>query len=95
MKLTDTKLRSLKTPGKHFDGHGLHLEVTQAGGRYWRMKYCHLGKENRLAFGVYLTVSLKDARDKATAAREQLAKGNNPAQLRDTSKEHALGSERC
>jgi integrase len=90
MKLTDTKLRSLKTPGKHFDGHGLYLEVTQAGGRYWRMKYRHLGKENRLAFGVYPTVSLKDARDKAAQAREQLAKGENPAAQRDTSKAQAL-----
>lgn len=90
MKLTDTKLRSLKTPGKHFDGHGLYLEITQAGGRYWRLKYRHLGKENRLAFGVYPTVSLKDARDKAAQAREQLAKGSNPAELRDTSKTKAL-----
>jgi integrase len=90
MKLTDTKLRSLKAPGKYFDGHGLYLEVTQAGGRYWRMKYRHLGKENRLAFGVYPTVSLKDAREKATQAREQLAQGENPAVLRDTSKHQAL-----
>ncbi len=90
MKLTDTKLRSLKTPGKHFDGHGLYLEITPAGGRYWRLKYRHLGKENRLAFGVYPTVSLKDARDKAAQAREQLAKGSNPAELRDTSKAKAF-----
>lgn len=25
--LTDIKVRSLKTPGKHFDGAGLYLEV--------------------------------------------------------------------
>ena len=90
MKLTDTKLRTLKTPGKHFDGHGLYLEVTQAGGRYWRMKYRHLGKENRLAFGVYPMVSLKEARDKAAEAREQLSKGENPAALRDTAKAQAV-----
>ena len=90
MKLTDTKLRNLKTPGKHFDGHGLYLEITQAGGRYWRMKYRHLGKENRLAFGVYPTVSLKDARDQAVKAREQLSKGDNPAALRDTAKSQAV-----
>ncbi|GKS74222.1 hypothetical protein AVME950_05020 [Acidovorax sp. SUPP950] len=38
MKLTDTKLRTLSEPGKHSDGLGLYLEVTKAGGRYWRMK---------------------------------------------------------
>ena len=38
-KLSDVKLRSLTQPGKHFDGGGLYLEVTPAGGRYWRLKY--------------------------------------------------------
>lgn len=53
MPLTDAKLRTLTTPGKHFDGGGLYLELTKAGGRYWRLKYRHGGKENRLALGVY------------------------------------------
>lgn len=26
MKLTDAKLRNLKTPGMHLDGRGLHLD---------------------------------------------------------------------
>lgn len=38
MNLNDAKLRNLTTPGKHFDGGGLYLEVTLAGGRYWRLK---------------------------------------------------------
>ena len=50
-KLSDVKLRHLATPGKHFDGGGLYLEVTPAGGRYFRMKYRFAGKEKRLAFG--------------------------------------------
>ena len=49
MKLTDAKLRSLTQPGKYFDGGGLYLELTKAGGRYWRLKYRHGGKEKRLA----------------------------------------------
>jgi hypothetical protein len=51
MKLNDAKLRTLTTPGKHADGAGLYLEITPAGGRYWRMKYRFGGKEKRLAFG--------------------------------------------
>jgi integrase len=82
MKLTDTKVRSLKTLGKHFDGHGLYLEITAAGGRYWRMKYRHGGKEKRLAFGVYPEVTLKDARDKAAAARQTLAGGFDPGAIK-------------
>lgn len=90
MKLTDAKLRSLKDPGKHFDGAGLYLELTPAGGRYWRMKYRHGGKEKRLAFGVYPTVSLKDARDLAAIARKTLQAGDDPGELRKTAKAKAV-----
>ena len=62
MKLTDAKARTLSKPGKHFDGAGLYLELTPAGGKYWRMKYRHGGKEKRLALGVYPCVGLKNAR---------------------------------
>ena len=89
MPLTDAKLRTLTTPGKHFDGGGLYLEVTPAGGRYWRLKYRHGGKEKRLAFGVYPAVSLKDARDQADQARKALAAGDDPSQVRKASKAKA------
>ena len=86
MKLTDAKLRTLTEPGKHFDGGGLYLELTKAGGRYWRMKYRFNGKENRLAFGVYPAVSLKAARDLAGAARKVLQDGADPGELRKADK---------
>lgn len=89
MKLTDAKLRSLNTPGKHFDGGGLYLEVTAAGGRYWRLKYRHAGKEKRLAFGVYPGVGLKEARELADQARKTLAAGDDPAQVRKAAKARA------
>ena len=82
MKLSDTKLRNLAAQGKHFDGGGLYLEVTAAGGRYWRMKYRHGGKEKRLAFGVYPEVSLKSARDRRTDARAVLDRGEDPAAVK-------------
>jgi integrase len=86
MKLTDAKLRNLSTPGKHFDGGGLYLEITAAGGRYWRMKYRHGGKEKRLALGVYPAVGLRDARDKATDAKRQMQDGQDPGALRKAEK---------
>ncbi len=82
MKLTDAKLRTLTTPGKHADGHGLYLEVTATGGRYWRMKYRHGGKEKRLAFGVYPEITLKAARERQAEARAILARGDDPAALK-------------
>ena len=90
MKLNDAKLRTLTTPGKHADGAGLYLEITPAGGRYWRMKYRFGGKEKRLAFGVYPTVSLKDARERREDARKALSKGEDPGALRKAAKVKVL-----
>lgn len=89
MKLTDAQLRNLTSPGKYADGHGLYLEVTPAGGKYWRMKYRYGGKEKRLAFGVYPGVGLKDARELATKARGVLQGGTDPGALRKAEKAKA------
>ena len=89
MKLTDAKLRTLKTPGKHFDGAGLYLELTPAGGRYWRLKYRHAGKEKRLAFGVYPAVSLKEARERRDEARKLIERGADPGELKKAAKTQA------
>ena len=51
------------------DGKGMYLEVTAAGGKYWRMKYRYSGKEKRLALGVYPAVSLAQAREARELAR--------------------------
>lgn len=90
MKLTDAKLRNLTAPGKHFDGGGLYLEVTAAGGRYWRLKFRHGGKEKKLALGVYPAVGLKDARERAGEARNVLQAGDDPAALRKAGKVKAV-----
>ncbi|MDH1474338.1 tyrosine-type recombinase/integrase [Comamonas thiooxydans] len=90
MKLTDAKLRTLSEPGKHFDGGGLYLELTAAGGRYWRLKFRIAGKENRLALGVYPAVSLKDARELASQARQAIQSGVDPAEQRKAAKSKAV-----
>ena len=89
MKLTDAKLRTLTEPGKHFDGGGLYLELTAAGSRYWRLKYRIAGKEKRLALGVYPAVSLKEARDLASQARQVIQAGEDLAEQRKAAKAKA------
>lgn len=59
-------------PLKLFDGGGLFLLLTPAGGRYWRLKYRMAGKEKLLALGVYPVAGLAAARKKRDAAREQV-----------------------
>jgi integrase len=85
MPLTDTAIRAAKArtkPFKLFDGGGLYLEVNPAGGKWWRWKYRFGGKEKRLSFGVYPDVSLKAAREKRDAARQYLAAGVDPSEIR-------------
>jgi len=54
------------------------------------MKYRFGGKEKRLAFGVYPTVGLKDARERREEARKALSKGDDPGALRKAAKVKVL-----
>jgi integrase len=89
MPLTDTAIRNAK-PGektiKLFDERGLYLEVSPAGGKWWRLKYRFDGREKRLSLGVYPDVSLKDARERRDAARKLLADGTDPSENRKAQK---------
>ena len=85
MPLTDIAVRSAKPQAKTvrlFDGGGLYLEVSPAGGKWWRWKYRFDGKEKRLSFGVYPDVSLKSARDRRDDARKLLASDVDPGEQR-------------
>lgn len=88
-KLTDTAIRNAKPgpkPKRLFDGGGMYLEVSPAGGKLWRLKFRFGGKEKRLALGAYPAVGLADARDKAEAARKLLAQGVDPSAVRKAEK---------
>jgi len=90
MPLTDTALRALKLPEKPqklFDGNGLFLLITPKGGKGWRLKYYFQGKEKLLSLGSYPLVSLKEARERAMAARKTLESGADPSALRKQEKE--------
>jgi integrase len=81
MSLTDTAIRSAKSTTKAVklsDGGGLHLLVTPAGGKLWRLAYRFEGKQKQLSFGRYPEVTLKDARSRREAAKEALAAGVDP-----------------
>jgi len=64
--LSDTEVKNAKPAPKEaklFDGGGLFLLVTPAGGKLWQFKYRFGGKEKKLSFGAYPAVSLADARE--------------------------------
>jgi integrase len=67
------------SPYKLTDGGGLHLLVTPAGGRLWRLAYRYGGKQKTLALGAYPTVGLGDARAGRENAKKLLAQGRDPS----------------
>ena len=91
MPLTDTACKKATCPEgrpsvRLADEKALYLEVTAAGGKYWRWKYRHSGKEKRLALGVYPDVSLAQAREARDDARKALKNGTDPGQLKREAK---------
>ncbi|WOB24729.1 MULTISPECIES: integrase arm-type DNA-binding domain-containing protein [Xanthomonas] len=95
--LSDIAIRRAKPAAKTqklFDGGGLYLEISPAGGRWWRLKYRFGGKEKRLALGVYPEVPLALARSRREDARRLLAQGIDPSQQRkaDASAQQGLAA---
>lgn len=88
--LTQTQIKDIQ-PGERtqrlYDGGGLYLEVSPTGGRWWRFKYQHSGKEKRVSLGVYPATTLKLVREKAAAVRSQLAAGIDPSAARQAVKQ--------
>jgi integrase len=85
MALSDTKIRNTKPREKDYkisDTEGLYLLVASSGGKRWRFKYRFQGKEKLLALGTYPEVSLADARKNRDTAREQIAAGIDPSEVR-------------
>ncbi len=73
-------------PFKLADGGGLHLLITPAGSRWWRLRFRVHGKEQMLSLGTFPEVSLKEARDRRDQARRDLAKGVDLSAKRRTEK---------
>jgi integrase len=91
--LSDTQIRSTKPAAKAlrlYDERGLYLEVTPSGGRWWRLKYRHDGREKLLSMGTYPDTGLKAAREKRDRARELIAQGIDPSDARRAEKQSRL-----
>jgi integrase len=88
--LTETAIRSAKPrekPYKLFDERGLYpLLMAPTGGRLWRFRYRHGGKEKLLALGAYPDVPLRRAREKRDEARRLVADGIDPNVQRQSDK---------
>ncbi|OKP00628.1 tyrosine-type recombinase/integrase [Xenorhabdus eapokensis] len=89
MKLTARQIDTAKPKDKSYklsDGGGMYLEIFPNGSKCWRLKYRFAGKEKRLAFGTYPTVTLAEARNKREDAKKILANGDDPGQVKKQEK---------
>lgn len=81
MPLTDTAIRNAKPlnkPYKLSDAQGLYLLIKPNGSKLWQLKYRFGGKEKKLAFGPYPTVTLANARKLREETRAVLSAGDDP-----------------
>lgn len=80
--LTAALVRSVKKPGRYFDGHGLFLRVIPGGSRQWVQRIVIRGKRCEIGLGGADLVSLADARGAALANRSVARSGGDPLQAR-------------
>ena len=78
MKLSATRARALRDPGRYSDGDGLHLFIHKNGRKSWVQRITVDGRRRDIGLGGYPTVSLAQARKRATDNREAISSGRDP-----------------
>jgi hypothetical protein len=89
MALTDLEIRQAnprESDWKLTDGGGLYVLVRPNGSKLWRFKYRANGREQKLSFGAYPEVGLKEARLRRDEARVEIGRGGDPARRRREAK---------
>ena len=84
-KLNDRAVKAA-APGKHGDGDGLILLVSNSGSRSWVLRFQLAGKRRDMGLGSYPEIGLADAREAAREARKLAAKGIDPVLARAASR---------
>ena len=87
MPLTAKRIAKLVEPGRYGDGDGLYLQLTEAGGRSWILRFERNGRERAMGLGPLHTFNLDEARELARKARQQLRLGHDPIDERKAAKQ--------
>lgn len=81
-RLSAKTIAAIREPGYYPDGGNLYLQVSRWGTKSWIFRYMR-GKSRDMGLGPLHTVSLADARNKATACRRLLLDGLDPLEARE------------
>jgi integrase len=78
--LTARKVERETRPGRYHDAEvrGLYLQIGKTGGKSWLLRFERDGRERWHGLGAVDTFTLKEARERARAARQLLADGIDP-----------------
>lgn len=86
-RLSPLTVRSAKEPGRYSDGGGLYLRVAQGGSKQWVFLTRAGGKQREAGLGSVNTISLKEARQIASAFRHAILDGRDPIAERNAERE--------
>ncbi|MGZ8946399.1 MAG: tyrosine-type recombinase/integrase [Methylococcaceae bacterium] len=81
----DVTYKAAKSKEKDYminDGEGLFLFVGKNGAKLWRLIYTFDKKQKKLALGGYPGITLEAARRKAEEAKDNIAEGNDPGEIK-------------
>lgn len=81
-KLTALKVKNAK-PGRHGDGAGLYLLVSDSLAKSWMLRVQASGKRRDIGLGALSDLGLEEARDKARELRRVARAGGDPIAARD------------
>ena len=94
--LTATQIKTTKPKEKGyklFDGGGLYLLVSKAGGKHWKLKYKFDEKEKLLSLGAYPDITISKARELREQYKTDIANGINPNAVKKDKKENLKQEE--
>jgi len=80
-RLTALKVVRAKRPGMYADGGGLYLQITK-GGASWVYRFMLNGRAREMGLGPVHTITLAEARERATQARKLRLDGIDPIERR-------------
>src|SRR6516225_12408219 len=80
-RLTALKVVRAKRPGMYADGGGLYLQITK-GGASWVYRFMLNGRAREMGLGPVHTITLAEARERATQARKLRLDGIDPVERR-------------
>ncbi len=90
-KLSARAVSTLSKRGRHSDGGGLYLSLTDSGGRSWVFMWKVAGRRREIGLGSLRDVPLARARDRAAEARRLLAQGSDPLAARSKTRTMTFG----